>query len=110
MNQFKCFPKMPRLTREVVITEKIDGTNAQIYINQEGEFFVGSRTRWITPENDNYGFAKWCLDNKDELMLLGEGRHFGENGAPVMCYPLTVALTHFASSEFVICRIRSNSP
>jgi hypothetical protein len=78
MNEFKEFPKMARLSRECIITEKLDGTNAQIFIGDDGEFLVGSRTRWITPENDNYGFAKWAMDHKDELMELGPGRHFGE--------------------------------
>lgn len=75
---FQDFPKMARLSRECVITEKLDGTNAQIAIGEAGEFFVGSRTRWITPDDDNFGFAKWAYANKDELMLLGPGRHFGE--------------------------------
>lgn len=32
MLDFEGFPKMARLSREVVITEKIDGTNAQVLI------------------------------------------------------------------------------
>lgn len=72
------FPKLARLNRECVITEKIDGTNACIYITDEGEFFTGSRTRWITPVHDNFGFSAWAHAHKDELMLLGPGRHFGE--------------------------------
>jgi len=76
--QFTAFPKMARLQREVIITEKIDGTNAQIYITDDGRMLTGSRTRWISPEDDNFGFAKWARDNKDELMQLGPGRHFGE--------------------------------
>jgi hypothetical protein len=75
---FTEFPKMARFARECVITEKIDGTNAQIHITEEGHFLTGSRTRWITPENDNHGFARWAHDHKEELMLLGPGRHFGE--------------------------------
>jgi hypothetical protein len=75
---FNPFPKLARLQREVIITEKIDGTNAQIYITDNGEMLTGSRTRWITPEDDNFGFAKWARDNKDELMQLGPGHHFGE--------------------------------
>jgi hypothetical protein len=75
---FKEYPKIARLNREVIITEKIDGTNAQILISDEGDFFVGSRTRWITPEQDNHGFARWAYDNKEELLKLGPGRHFGE--------------------------------
>jgi hypothetical protein len=75
---FIPFPKMPRLSREIIITEKIDGTNACIYITDDGQFLVGSRTRWITPEQDNHGFARWAYENKEQLMLLGPGRHFGE--------------------------------
>jgi hypothetical protein len=81
--EFQSFPKMPRLSREVIVTEKIDGTNAQIFISEPDEngnmtMMAGSRTRWITPDNDNAGFARWCRDNAQELMQLGPGRHFGE--------------------------------
>jgi hypothetical protein len=75
---FTGFPKIARLNREVIVTEKIDGTNGQILISDEGDFFVGSRTRWITPEQDNHGFARWAYENKEELLKLGPGRHFGE--------------------------------
>lgn len=78
MADFVDFPKMPRWSRDVLITEKIDGTNAQIFIGDDGEFLTGSRTRWITPDDDNFGFSKWAHDNKSELMKLGAGRHFGE--------------------------------
>ena len=76
--EFSEFPKMARLSRECIITEKIDGTNAQIYITDDGQFYTGSRNRWITPESDNFGFAAWAHENKEELMKLGPGRHFGE--------------------------------
>ncbi len=75
---FVEFHKIPRLSRECVITEKIDGTNGVIHITENGKFFVGSRTQWITPEKDNFGFAVWCHANKDELMKLGIGTHYGE--------------------------------
>ena len=75
---FTPFPKMARLQREVIVTEKIDGTNAQIHITDDGKMLFGSRTRWITPGDDNFGFARWATDHKDELMQLGPGRHFGE--------------------------------
>lgn len=81
MNQtteFNEFPKIARLSRECIITEKIDGTNAQICIAEDGQFLIGSRTRWITPEQDNYGFARWCMERKDEILKLGIGCHFGE--------------------------------
>ena len=76
--EFQEFPKMPRLSREIIITEKIDGTNACLYIGEDGKFLAGSRSRWITPEADNFGFAKWAHEHKDELMQLGPGQHFGE--------------------------------
>lgn len=75
---FTEFPKMARLSREVIITEKIDGTNGCIYIRQDGEFLVGSRSRWITPQDDNHGFARWAYEHREELLQLGPGRHFGE--------------------------------
>jgi len=76
--EFQAFPKMPRLKREIVITEKIDGTNAQIAFDEDGKMFAGSRNRWITPENDNYGFARWAYEHEEQLRQLGPGRHFGE--------------------------------
>lgn len=71
-------PKTPRLSREILITEKLDGSRSTIFIDDSGELFCGSRNRWITPENDNYGFARWCEGNKTELLKLGPGRHDGE--------------------------------
>jgi len=75
---FEPFPKLARYFREVVITEKLDGTNAQIIITDDGDIGAASRTRLITPEDDNFGFARWVQGNKDELLKLGPGRHFGE--------------------------------
>ena len=76
--EFESFGKIARLSRECTITEKIDGTNAQICITEDGQFLTGSRTRWITPQDDNMGFSAWAHEHKDELMPLGVGRHFGE--------------------------------
>lgn len=98
--KFNDFRKIPRLNRDIIISEKIDGSNAQIYIvsdenilKSESEIpqyyiaqkdnlymFVGSRTRWLNlgKESDNYGFAQWVKENNEELFKLGEGQHFGE--------------------------------
>lgn len=76
--EFEAFQKIARLSRECTITEKIDGTNACIAIDDDQGFWVGSRSRWILPEDDNYGFARWAYENKAELLKLGPGRHFGE--------------------------------
>lgn len=79
MPEFMEMQKIARLSRLCTITEKIDGTNGSIYISDDSsEFLVGSRTRWITPEQDNYGFARWAFAHKDELLTLGPGQHFGE--------------------------------
>lgn len=76
--EFREFGKMARWSKNIIITEKIDGTNASIFIGENGEFLTGSRNRWITPEDDNYGFSKWAHKNKEDLLTLGEGHHFGE--------------------------------
>jgi len=75
--EFKAFSKIARLNRDIVVTEKLDGTNAQVFIcnaetlqnscaggnadfvqdfvseyclaEKDGLYmFAGSRTRWIT--------------------------------------------------------------
>lgn len=84
MIEFTGFPKMSRLSRECFITEKIDGTNAQLLITDNNELYIGSRTKWLyTPQGmtgpDNFGFAQWALSHKEELITgLGIGQHFGE--------------------------------
>lgn len=102
--EYKKFPKIPRLSRGMVISEKIDGTNAQIVIikkldittdlsgkyvgfpdlilgeNSEFYMFAGSKERWLVPgkQSDNYGFAGWVKSHSEELFKLGEGYHAGE--------------------------------
>ena len=127
MLPFEKFNKIPRLSRDIIITEKIDGTNAQIFIcsdiylneyslnnsdlegirfperfevddeirkfmgkhclyskivdNKYLHVFAGSRRKgWLdtSSEGDNFGFAKWVQANAEELIKLGEGRHYGE--------------------------------
>lgn len=76
--EFQEFPKLARFSREIIITEKIDGTNSQIFIDEELNIKAGSRNRWICPQEDNFGFAKWVVEHECELQALGPGRHFGE--------------------------------
>jgi hypothetical protein len=40
--------------------------------------YAGSRSRWLTPEADNFGFAAWVKEHAVEFRALGPGRHFGE--------------------------------
>lgn len=96
---FEGWPKIPRVSKgmQCVITEKIDGTNAQVHISRTQDddgndpdviaiergdiplsMRVGSRSRWITPESDNYNFARNVLENVETYFKLGEGAHFGE--------------------------------
>lgn len=107
-SDYPKFRPIPRLHRQVVITEKIDGTNGLVEVTktEETTFFVdgdvnnpgtavsiwsdetqththytvraGSRNRWLTADSDNFGFASWVRDNAVELTELGEGRHYGE--------------------------------
>ena len=72
---FIPFPKVPRLSREMIITEKLDGTNASVWIEADAERFVyrehnvtvvsicggmrytvsaGSRTRFLSPEGTRF--------------------------------------------------------
>ncbi len=99
MTIFEPFPKVPRLSRDCVITEKIDGTNASIWILDPMDWsnplppeaiivsygihqfavVAASRKIFITPDTDNKGFAHWVWQNAEALVLeLGYGTHFGE--------------------------------
>ena len=129
---FKAFPKIEKLDSCFLsITQKIHGTNAQIVVFENFEYFAtvpsdigekdletillqfeyekysrtellkignstrslikgyfldlkcGSRNRWITPEDDNYGFASFVHKHKEEfIQKLGVGTHFGEWAGP----------------------------
>jgi len=104
---FEPFTKISRLSRPIIITEKIDGSNAQLHIQTHAEFeaehpevldlchpyaehfiqddtyimHVGSRKRWLGPAKaeDHFGLYKWAEEHFAELCLdLGPGRHYGE--------------------------------
>lgn len=96
---FVGFPKVPRLVRDCTITEKIDGTNAQVFIRPATSPMIfgldtqiivdgcpayiraGSRNRYLTNgggKEDNMGFGAWVYQHAHELAALGFGRHYGE--------------------------------
>jgi len=81
--EFKPWPKIPRdKGNTITITEKIDGTNACVII-QDGELVgIQSRNRLIKPGDDNMGFAFWVMENKEGLEELGDGYHYGEWAGP----------------------------
>jgi hypothetical protein len=100
--EFEGWPKTPHWFRDIVITEKLDGTNAAVNIvpltevnifqqdpsqgiivapTTDMAYFVmaQSRKRYVTAKDDNAGFGKWVNDNAVTLVTdLGPGRHFGE--------------------------------
>lgn len=79
--EFREWPKIPRWSNEnYVITEKIDGTNGCIIVTDYGDIFAQSRSRILDESSvgDNFGFCKWVHGNKDELLKLGTGYHYGE--------------------------------
>lgn len=80
MFEHKKFDKIYRYQEQkVVVTEKLDGTNGLVFVDLETDtVLAGSRNRWITPEDDNYGFAKFVQENREDLKLLGDGYHYGE--------------------------------
>jgi hypothetical protein len=106
MPEFTEWPKTHRLYRTIIVSEKLDGTNAALHIEKLGDVShitiadessvrVGSdvyrvtaqsRKRLIYPGKgpdgtslDNYGFAAWCQANAARLVeTFGQGLHFGE--------------------------------
>jgi len=82
--EFKAFSKISRLSREIIITEKIDGSNGIICIDEAMNIYAGSRKKWLWESgqdeihNDNMGFGRWVKDNQEELKKLGPGFHYGE--------------------------------
>jgi len=78
MDKYPSFPKIARFNRDIIISEKLDGTSGLIEVT-DGTIRAGSRNRWITPTDDNFGFASWVEDNKISLITtLGDGLHYGE--------------------------------
>lgn len=98
--EFVSWPKIPRLRRDVTITEKLDGTNGAVVIllRSEGDYdaqlasgelievgayVVGaqSRKRLLQPGKgtDNHGFAQYVWENAEAFVeTLGLGYHYGE--------------------------------
>ena len=77
--EFIKWKSIPRFENEKYhFNEKIDGTNACIVINPDGSYFCQSRTRIISPDSDNFGFARWVKENEREILKLGDGRWYGE--------------------------------
>lgn len=95
MGNFIKFQHIERFGREdtagilqnhrVIITPKIDGTNASIWVDDEGNIACGSRTRQLSAEKDNAGFYAWVHSDNLEAVAIRkfletypEYRFFGE--------------------------------
>lgn len=72
--QFQKYQHLERLGTEEVegieagtcyVFPKLDGTNASVWIDAEGNLKAGSRNRVLSVDNDNAGFNKWVLENED---------------------------------------------
>lgn len=60
---------------------KIDGTNASVWLNKDGEICAGSRNRQLSLKKDNAGFYAWVLKQQnllDYLKAHPTHRLFGE--------------------------------
>lgn len=78
---FQEFASIARLTRDIIVTEKIDGANAQVHITEDGRVLAGSRNRWVPADTkqSHFGFEKWVAEHAAELRDgLGVGSHYGE--------------------------------
>lgn len=98
VEEFVRWSKIPRWHKPWLLTEKIDGTNAHIAVEEVGDDYApgdgvtlvqhhdttyavraASRNRWLAPgSDDNFGFAAWVAKHADQLAHLGIGRHYGE--------------------------------
>ena len=61
--EFVEFPKIARLKKDIVITQKLNGTNAAIVITDTNEIYAQSRNKVIDIKSDNMGFANWVNSN-----------------------------------------------
>ncbi len=98
MSELIKYGKTPRFYREAIVTEKIDGTNAGVFIKtcffgesvehdpnrtavvfgsalgdgglpvEEYHVYAQSRNNFITPDRDNHGFSNWVLANAQALV------------------------------------------
>ena len=66
MIEFKSFPKIPRLFRDCVITEKLDGTNGIVHIQpQPAAYDHADVVEWVSHNEDWYAIragsrSLWC--------------------------------------------------
>lgn len=87
---FKAFPDIDRIGKATItVTQKIHGTNASVWIEQNPmdprAFSVraAKRSGFCHPEDDNYGFAAFVQEHRQEFIdKLGPGIWYGEWAGP----------------------------
>lgn len=79
MAYYKSFTHVERLGKEETegilngtcyLSPKLDGTNAVVWCDDEGNICAGSRTRQLSETKDNAGFYAWIHSNDEEAVLL----------------------------------------
>jgi len=107
MAEFKRYPRIKRSLGlgNMLITEKIDGTNAMFVIEDKKLTLLGTHRRQLLmigdpkliehyqhipdleyreslmaeePRRAHFGFVGWCEDHKEELESIGDGVYYGE--------------------------------
>lgn len=101
---------LPTITYRAKI--KLDGTNAGVHVLPEGRFVAQSRTRLLTPQSDNYGFAAWVHEHPEYFAglgpRLGPAIVYGEWCGPGI--QKNVAINRIDRKLFVVFAIQRGDP
>ena len=76
--EFEAWPKTPRLNRDIVITEKIDGTNSAIQIiklTEENSFEVDEDLRQFTNDTDNAKVTAFYFVDGEQYAVIAQSRN-----------------------------------
>lgn len=102
IESFKNYPKLIPPETIVYVTEKIHGANAR-YLWADDRFYIGSRNRWIKPEDDTVWKAAvdtrpeiltWCKANPETVLF---GEIFGKVQSLTYGSPNSVHFVGFAA-------------
>lgn len=84
---------------------KLHGTNAAVQVQEDGTIVAQSRTNIITPENDNAGFARWVMSNKETWQKSPGWIFYGEWCGPGI--QKGVAISEIPKKVFAVFGARS---
>lgn len=83
-------------SKNLAVQPKIDGTNCFIAY-EDGKIVVGSRNRFITPEDDNQGCAKYIYENLYDKLLA----YFKEYPDSILYGEFTIIHTFKVKPEYL---------